>query len=131
MMDENQERQLVYKVRQALAQTTDSVDAATLEKLRAARQAALAHAAGRVSGLRLAGLGHFISDTVAPQGRMIAAVATLLIGAAVSFYWNDYVQADENEEVDSALLADELPINAYLDPGFHAWLERSAPPSSP
>jgi hypothetical protein len=31
-------------------------------------------------------------------------------------------KAAENEEIDSALLADDLPINAYLDKGFQAWL---------
>jgi hypothetical protein len=33
---------------------------------------------------------------------------------------------DEAEEIDSALLTSELPINAYLDQGFDAWLKRSS-----
>ena len=34
----------------------------------------------------------------------------------------DFERAAELEEIDSALLADDLPINAYLDKGFQAWL---------
>jgi len=34
-------------------------------------------------------------------------------------------QIDEIEELDSALLSDDLPIDAYLDSGFVAWLRDS------
>ena len=33
-------------------------------------------------------------------------------------------QGDENEEIDILVLADDLPINAYLDDGFDAWLDQ-------
>jgi hypothetical protein len=130
MMDDNAERQIAYKVRQVLSQGTDALDAATVERLHQARQQALAKTTATAGGLRLAGVGHFVNDTVQHHGRMFVAITALLVGAAVASYWNNYVQADDNEEIDSALLADDLPINAYLDPGFHAWLERNAPPSS-
>jgi hypothetical protein len=129
MNDEN-ERQLAYMVRQMLTQGADAIDAPTLARLHEARTRALAHSAATVRGLRLAGAGHFINDTLLRHGRMTAAVLTLLAGAALTSYWNNYVQADDNEEIDSALLADDLPIGAYLDPGFHAWLERNAPSAS-
>jgi hypothetical protein len=47
-----------------------------------------------------------------------------------TYYWNAFEQVQENEEIDSALLADELPPSAYLDRGFHAWLERTSDSSS-
>ena len=47
------------------------------------------------------------------------------MGMAFTYYWNELETADENAEVDSALLADELPIDAYTDQGFTAWQERS------
>ena len=31
-------------------------------------------------------------------------------------------RSDDLEDLDSALLSDDLPINAYLDKGFHSWL---------
>jgi hypothetical protein len=130
MNDEIDERQLAYKLRQLLTQGTDALDAATLERLHVVRQRAPAKANVAVAGrLQLAGVGHFLSDAVLQHGRMFALITTLVAGAALASYWNNFVQADDNEEVDSALLADDLPINAYLDPGFHAWLERNAPQS--
>jgi hypothetical protein len=33
----------------------------------------------------------------------------------------------ELEEVDSALLSDDLPIDAYLDQGFDAWVQNNSP----
>lgn len=46
----------------------------------------------------------------------------LVVGVAGVTTWNDFQKAAENAEIDSALLADDLPINAYLDKGFQAWL---------
>ncbi|TMH18595.1 MAG: DUF3619 family protein [Betaproteobacteria bacterium] len=36
-------------------------------------------------------------------------------------------QARDIEETDAAILSSELPIEAYLDRGFQAWLKRSEP----
>ena len=32
----------------------------------------------------------------------------------------------ENDDIDSALLSDDLPLNAYLDAGFHTWLTQKS-----
>ncbi|MEJ5211691.1 MAG: DUF3619 family protein [Burkholderiales bacterium] len=45
-----------------------------------------------------------------------------LLGGAL--YWQQTLHEQE-EDVDAALLADDLPLDAYLDHGFQAWLERS------
>ncbi len=50
----------------------------------------------------------------------------LAIGVVGVSTWNDYQKAAEFEEIDSALLADDLPINAYLDKGFQAWLSEQS-----
>ena len=55
-----------------------------------------------------------------------AAMLALLLGVSMAYVWNGYSQASENEEIDSALLADDLPPSAYLDKGFQAWLEKDA-----
>ena len=39
------------------------------------------------------------------------------------YLWQESVSPPETEELD--LLADELPINAYLDKGFHQWISGS------
>jgi hypothetical protein len=59
--------------------------------------------------------------------RTALAILALLIGVSLSYYWNGFSQASENEAIDSALLADDLPPNAYLDKGFQAWLEKDSP----
>ena len=48
----------------------------------------------------------------------------LTVGAVGAYYWNTFDQAVEHAEIDSALLADEVPFNAYIDQGFMAWLEQ-------
>ena len=125
------ERLFAYKVMHALDHGVDNLDGVTRNKLQAARQNALTHHKGKsaVAGLSLAGVGHFTSDILLPQARTLAALFALAIGLTGAYYWNNFQQAEENEEIDSALLADDLPINAYLDHGFHAWLEQPSEPS--
>ena len=43
----------------------------------------------------------------------------------VLHYWQTLQQGDENEEIDIMLLVDDLPVNAYLDNEFDAWLDPS------
>lgn len=127
------EQQFAYKVRHHLDHSTESLDALTLNKLMVARQKALAGKRVAVAGLSLAGVGHIVNDVLMPQARTLMALLALAVGVVGTYYWNNFQQADENEEIDSALLADDLPINAYLDHGFHAWLEepQSAQPAQP
>ena len=40
-------------------------------------------------------------------------------------YWQQTPTAEELEEIDTALLTSDLPINAYLDKSFDTWLKRS------
>ncbi|MFA7269362.1 MAG: DUF3619 family protein [Sterolibacterium sp.] len=124
------EQQFAYKIRQVLNQSADSLDLGTQAKLQAARQHALAHQRTAIAGLSVAGVGHFASDVLLPQARTLVALIALAISVAGTYYWNNLQQAAENEEIDSALLSDELPINAYLDHGFSAWLEHSPQSSS-
>lgn len=123
----NEELKLAFKVRQALDNSTENIDAAITARLYQARQHALARQKASVGGLAFAGLlGHFASQTLSRHGRTLIAAFALILGVVFSYYWNHFEQAAENEEVDSALLSDDLPPAAYLDKGFQAWLDRSA-----
>ena len=62
-------------------------------------------------------------DTVKQRTSTYLLLA-LTTGVLGTYYWSELQQIEENEEIDSALLADDLPINAYLDHGFHTWLEQ-------
>ncbi|MBP9713654.1 MAG: DUF3619 family protein [Sterolibacterium sp.] len=117
------EQQFAHKVRHHLDLSTGNVDALTLNKLMMARQAALAqHKLAPIAGLRLAGVGNILNETLMPRARTLFALLALAVGVTGSYFWSHFQQAEENEEIDSALLSDDLPINAYLDHGFHEWL---------
>ena len=61
---------------------------------------------------------------------MIASVLPLvaLVGGLVLIQdWQNRTQISVAAEVDEALLGDDLPINAYRDPGFSEFLK--APPN--
>ena len=53
----------------------------------------------------------------------IAAIVTALFGWQ---QWHAYRQILTYEELDAQILSSDLPIDAYLDRGFDAWLKTSA-----
>lgn len=118
------EREFAYRIRHYLDLGTDRIDRTTADKLFMARQNALARQKVAATHWSLAGIGSMATDAIQHHGRALAAIVGLMLAVMGVSYWNSYQQALENEEIDSALLADELPINAYLDRGFHAWLEQ-------
>jgi hypothetical protein len=121
------ELQFPYKVKHYLDVGAESLDPATSGRLFAARQRALSRIPVHASGLGLAGFGHVSLSSVWPTVRSAIALVLLAAGVAGTSYWNAQEQASENVEVDTALLADDLPINAYLDRGFNEWLKDSSP----
>ncbi len=118
----SKERDFAYKVRHHLNLGVDGVDRKTADRLFEARRNALAHQKVAGAQLSLAGVGHIAADMILPHARALVAIVGLVIGVAGVSIWNDFQKAAEQEEIDSALLADDLPINAYLDKGFQAWL---------
>jgi hypothetical protein len=113
------------QIRQLLNQGTD-IDAATAERLRAARELALSRQrpepapalrwADNVLG-SFGGWGGLSLRLLVPAVLLVAAVATL-------YNWQQNQGAAESAEIDAELLSDELPIEAYLDRGFQDWLKR-------
>lgn len=126
----NQDTEFGYKTRQVLNEGLDHIDAKISRRLHESRQSALAMQRQPVGILRLAGIGHGMEFGFGRHARTLLAIFALTIGATGTYYWNAFNQAQEFEEIDSALLADELPPSAYLDKGFHAWLERGSDSSS-
>jgi hypothetical protein len=123
------------KIRQALNEGS-RVDVRIAERLRASREQALAArkperepalawvrgtAAGGAGTVNtfgaFGGLGGFSLRVVLPT--------LLLIAGLVSIYsWQQDQRAADAEELDAQLLTDDLPIDAYLDRGFEAWLKK-------
>jgi len=118
-----------HKIRHVLHEGTDKLDAKIAARLHMARTAALGHQRQPVAMLSLAGIGHVTADFFRASLAPTVLAFALVIGAAGALYVDDIMQADETEEIDSALLSDELPINAYLDDGFQAWVDSTSPSS--
>jgi hypothetical protein len=52
----------------------------------------------------------------------------LVAAAAVGFQqWRSYRQVQVYEDLDAQILSSDLPIDAYLDKGFEAWLAATTP----
>ena len=119
-----------YKTRQLLNEGLDHIDDKIAVRLHEVRQSALEKQRQPAGVLYLAGFGRSVDLNFAANARTLIAAVALTIGATGTYYWNAFNQAQELEEIDSALLADELPPSAYLDKGFHAWLERGSDSSS-
>lgn len=129
-MNINENTELSYKLRQLLNQGIQTLDVDIVTRLRQARRTALdRHKIGTME-TQLVGIGSFIGHDFFHHTRKLLMVITLSFGAIGTYYWNGLEQAREYEEIDSALLADELPPSAYLDPGFQVWLESTSHSSS-
>ena len=121
----NQER-YAYRVRQALNHGLNNLPTATSRRLEAARHLALSRQKQTVSELVLAGAGTLLSSASKaniPFLKQTLAIVALLLGMWISFYWHSLQYVTELEEVDSALLADDLPPEAFLDNDFFEWLK--------
>lgn len=119
----NEER-YAYRIRQALNHGLNDIPPATSRRLEAIRHQALTRQKQTVPHLALAGFGssHLWSGPHIPYLRQALAVLALLVGMWISFYWHSVQYVTELEEVDSALLTDDLPPDAFLDNDFFEWL---------
>jgi hypothetical protein len=119
------EQQFANKVRQALDQGARSIHPMAAERLRAARERALAgRRAARVPALAWADnvLGSFGGLWL----RLVLPALFVLLSVAAIYTWQQNQRLAEIEEIDAELLTDDLPIDAYLDRGFQEWLKKRA-----
>jgi len=122
----NEER-YASRVRQALNHGLDDISPAVARRLEAARHQALSRQKQAVPQMVLAGdksAGfhfRFLSDN--HYLRHILAILALLLGMWISFYMDSVKYVSQIEEVDSALLSDDLPPEAFLDKDFFQWLK--------
>lgn len=121
------EEQFARQLCRVLDDGTRQLDPVIAERLRAARERAVLQPRAVLADSVKVGAGGTAvlggGDERHPL-RMALAILALLVGVGLAYVWNGFDQASENEEIDSALLADDLPPNAYLDKGFQAWLEK-------
>jgi hypothetical protein len=124
-----------YKVRHALNEHLDDLPASTTDRLAQARKMALARKKAHVEAplratrveLAAAGTGGFFGQQFSWLGRMSMVLpALVLVAGMVGIYQYEQQQRiEELAELDAAVLSDELPLSAYLDHGFNAYLTQS------
>ncbi|KIO49820.1 DUF3619 family protein [Nitrosospira sp. NpAV] len=118
------EPELGGKVARLLNHGLDDIKQSTLNQLQSARRAALQNY--QVTG-EIVTAGHGVSarggdDWHLRTGKWLSLIMLLFAFASV-VYWQTFQQGDDNEEIDIMLLVDDLPVNAYLDDEFDAWLD--------
>ena len=115
-----------YQIKQQLDQALD-LEADTLNRLKVARERALAHQQMTEPVFALAWVDAVFGRLSGnPASASIALAGAALILALVGIqYWQQQPSVEEIEEIDAAILTGDLPINAYLDKSFDTWLKRS------
>jgi hypothetical protein len=123
------EQQTAYRIKQLLNRGLD-LDAGKLARLKAAREQALARQRVEAPAFVVLAwaddlLGRF-GGAASIVPRMLLPMAVLILGLVAVNQWRDSQVAAEIEEIDAAVLTGDLPLDAYLDKGFDAWLKRSS-----
>jgi len=122
-----------YRVRHALNEKLDDLPAATTDRLAKARQMALARKkadaplAVRVVKTELAAAGGGLSSFMAQfswfnRAGVIFSLLLLVAGMYGVYHHEQQQRIEDLAELDAAVLSDELPLTAYLDHGFNAYL---------
>jgi hypothetical protein len=136
---ETKELEFALQLRRALDENAARIPPATTDRLAAARRAALARkkpeavqapvfAPVFVGAGTLAHMPQPEPSRRLPRLRKLALawpVLALVIGLAGIAWWEDHQRTAELADIDAAMLSDDLPLNAYLDHGFNAYLTRN------
>ncbi len=129
----SRELNFAYKVRHALNENLDTLPASVTEKLASARKLAVARKK-KESALHsfvpravVAGsTGNFFGERFLWLARMGLAVplVVLVLGLTGIYQFEQQRRISDTAEIDAAVLSDELPLSAYLDHGFNAYLAK-------
>lgn len=123
------EQELAKQIVQHLDQGLGQIKQGSLYRLQSARMAALEHyrdvAQSAFAPAWAGDIAYRVSHSRHFNLRNLIAAGMLALGMIGVTYWQIAMQNDI-AEIDAGLLADELPISAYLDSGFEAWLKRSS-----
>lgn len=112
------ENDLARRIVGRLDHSLDELPASTTQKLEAARKAALARHAHAVAE------GDARAMLPGRGLRLGLSVAIVVAGMVGLLYW--HMAPSHEDELEAGMLAGELPIHAYLDPGFDTWLRHTS-----
>ena len=137
---DTKEKEFALAIRRALEESLGELPQPTLERLALARRTALlrkkpeaapefvmAPALAGGSSMHGVSFGAERAPTARrrPRFAMIWPVLALIASLTAIAYWEDQQRLAETADIDAAMLSDELPLNAYLDHGFNAYLSRT------
>ncbi len=132
---DTKEREFALAIRRALDESAGNLPQPTLERLALARRTALQRKKPDaqhefVLVPATAGSGAFSMPAARGSRRFgrfkLVWLALALVASLTAIaYWEDQQRQDETADIDAAMLSDDLPLNAYLDHGFNAYLSRS------
>ena len=121
---------LAYKIRHALNENLDALPASTGERLAAARAQALSRkkadaprVASRPARRPLFDFNALFTGPALARLAVAAPMLALVIGMGGVYQYEQQERMAAMAEIDAAVLADELPLTAYLDQGFNAYME--------
>lgn len=122
-----------YQVKHALDEHIESLPVTTTERLACSRKIALSRRKKQnvlhfhaIQNIVAGPIGHLVNAPMTLLGRLGVA-APLLAGVLIFVGLYEYEQEQriaEMAEIDVAVLSDELPLSAYADQGFNAFLAK-------
>jgi hypothetical protein len=122
-----------YKIRHALNENLNGLPSSSVDKLAAARKIALSRKKQSrpsrvlVSGQVLAGhIGSFFNEPLSWTARVgiaVPLIAGMLLFVGL-YQYEQQQRITDTADIDVAVLSDDLPLSAYLDHGFNAYLEQ-------
>lgn len=128
------ELDLAYKLRHALDQSASDLPKKTAERLASARNIALSRkkqeSADHVVASQAAFAGHSAGSSSPKlfawinRAGLVIPLAVLVFGLMGIYQFEQRQQIIESAAIDAEVLTDELPISAYLDNGFDAFLAK-------
>lgn len=122
---------LAYKIRHALNDNLDNLPASTTNRLAAARAQALARrktnaadapARAKTRQRNTFDLGALFSMQWVARAAVVAPLLAMVAGMVGVYQYEREQRAAELAELDAAVLSDDLPLTAYTDHGFNAYL---------
>ena len=125
MNNKTSEEKFASKIRQALNESANQLDSATLLRLEHARNLAVAR--HKSDGFLQSFLPRKASETsglvrLFRAAAWITPALALVIGLAVLQDWQSASENSEIASIDTEVLTDNLPLNADLDKGFNRYL---------
>ncbi|MGZ3160002.1 MAG: DUF3619 family protein [Burkholderiaceae bacterium] len=129
---DSKERAFAYKVRHTLNQRVENLPVPVINRLAAARKAALACKKKNYplfAWISRHGLtdhmGHFFGEEsrwIRGMGLAIPVIV-VVVGLAGVYQSTQQQRINEDAEIEAQIMSEDLPLTAYLDKGFNAYLD--------